>query len=157
MTSAAPGSLAFDHVAIPIRDARASHRFYAEVLGLTLIDAMSGDDWGGSPWLMMIFGTRDGQQLALVAFGGDTKEKQKEGDERHYAFAVKSEDELEAWRARLTEAGVEAHDEDHGTQHSLYFTDPNGITLEITTPPTPEIAKPNGRATAIVEEWLEKR
>src|SRR5688572_3769327 len=128
--SSGEAPLRLDHVAIPIRDARASYRFYAETLGLTLAGALSGDDWDGKPWLMMIFATREGHQLALVAFrGGPSTER--EGDRRHYAFAVSSDDELAAWRSRLRAHGIDTREEDHETQRSIYFEDPNGITLEI--------------------------
>jgi hypothetical protein len=40
------------------------------VLQLPLVDALSGDDWGGKPWLMMFFGTGGGQLLALCALSG---------------------------------------------------------------------------------------
>ncbi len=147
-------ALSLDHVAIPIIDARASHRFYSEVLGFELVDALSGDDWDGKPWLMMIFGVPDGRQLALVAFRG-AKPREQEGDERHYAFAVATEEERVEWRARLRANDVEVREEHHGTQRSLYFSDPNGITLEITSPPTPKVAKPNAEAKDIVWEWIE--
>jgi catechol 2,3-dioxygenase-like lactoylglutathione lyase family enzyme len=146
--------LRLDHVAIPIRDARASYRFYSETLGLTLADALSGDDWGGKPWLMMIFTTDDGQQLALVALRGAESARVPESDERHYAFAVETDKELASWRERLRAHGVDARDEDHGTQRSIYFVDPNGITLEITTPPSPTLKTKNAKAKDVVEGWL---
>ena len=46
------------------------YHFYSEVLQLPLVDALSGDDWGGKPWLMMFFGTGSGQLLALSALHG---------------------------------------------------------------------------------------
>jgi catechol 2,3-dioxygenase-like lactoylglutathione lyase family enzyme len=147
-------SLRLDHVAIPIRDARASYRFYSETLGLTLIDALSGDDWGGKPWLMMIFATEAGQQIALVAFRGASAPEAQESDERHYAFAVESDKELAVWRERLRSHGVDARDEDHDTQRSIYFVDPNGITLEITTPPSPTLKTKNPKARDVIEGWL---
>jgi len=39
--------LRFDHLALPVFDAAATYRFYGEVLQLPLVDALSGDDWGG--------------------------------------------------------------------------------------------------------------
>ena len=149
-------ALALDHVAIPIVDARGSHRFYSEILGFELVDALSGDDWNGKPWLMMIFGVPDGKQLALVAFRGG-KPAEREGDERHYAFAVATDADQAEWRARLEANGVEVREENHGTQRSIYFSDPNGITLEITTPPTPKTAKTNAEAKDVVWEWVEAR
>jgi catechol 2,3-dioxygenase-like lactoylglutathione lyase family enzyme len=53
--------LRFDHLAIPVYDAPRTLQFYTEVLQLPLVDAISGDDWGGKPWLRMFFGTGGGQ------------------------------------------------------------------------------------------------
>jgi catechol 2,3-dioxygenase-like lactoylglutathione lyase family enzyme len=47
--------LRFDHLALPVYDAAGTYRFYSEVLQLPLVDALSGDDWGGKAWLMMFF------------------------------------------------------------------------------------------------------
>ena len=62
---------------------------------------------------------------------------------------------LEPWRKKLREAGVEFWEEDHGDgQQSLYFEDPNGIVLEITSPPTsPELVH-NERAVIRALKWL---
>ena len=47
-------ALRLDHVAIPIRDADATAAFYGGVLGPPLINALTGADWGGREWLMLI-------------------------------------------------------------------------------------------------------
>ena len=124
--------LRFDHLAIPVYDAAATHRFYTEVLQLPLVEALSGDDWGGKPWLMMFFGTGGGQLLALCALHGAQRPPPDglPADIRHYAFSVASGAEQADWKARLRRHGIAFSEEDHGTQHSIYFTDPNGIALE---------------------------
>jgi glyoxylase I family protein len=147
------GSLRFDHVALPIDDVPASRRFYSDVLGLSLIQALSGDDWGGKPWLMMIYATADGRALALCAVK-DAARPPPEADTRHYAFSAASDAELNEWRKRLSAAQVEHWEEDHGTQRSLYFRDPNGVVLEITTPSSDVGLEPDPRAAVIVEEYL---
>lgn len=118
-----PPPLRIDHLALPMYDAAATRIFYEEVLGLPLLDAHSGDDWHGMPWLMMIFGDADGRQLA-------------------------------AWKRKLGDAGIAWREEDHGRQRSIYFEDPNGNTLEITSPPTPKVAKRRAGAARVVERWL---
>ena len=52
---------------MPVRDAEATLKFYTEVLELPLVQAFSGDDWDGYPWLMMIFGLGGKQELVAVA------------------------------------------------------------------------------------------
>lgn len=149
--------LRFDHVAIPVRDAVATHRFYTQVLGLPLIATHEGDDWGGLPWLMMIFAAADGRQLAFIAFeGGKTAKSNLPPDARHYAFSLATKAQLETWKRRLAAAKVKFAEEDHGRQQSIYFEDPNGITLEITAPASATPAKREARAAQTIKSWTEK-
>ena len=148
--------LRFDHLALPVYDAARTLQFYTEVLQLPLVDAISGDDWGGKPWLMMFFGTGGGQLLALCALRG-AQPPRPDGlpaDVRHYAFSVSSSAEQEKWKTRLREHGIACSEEDHGTQHSLYFSDPNGIVLEVTTPPSLHDVQPDAHAAQRVERWI---
>ena len=149
--------LCLDHLAFPVYDAARTYHFYTEVLQLPLVDAISGDDWGGKPWLMMFFGTGGGQLLALCALEG-AQPPRPDGlpsDVRHFAFSVGTSAEQEEWKARLRHHGIACSEEDHGTQHSLYFSDPNGIVLEVTTPAsTPEL-QPDAHAAQRVQRWIE--
>jgi len=148
--------LRFDHLALPVFDAAATYRFYGEVLQLPLVDALSGDDWGGKPWLMMFFGTGSGQLLALCALRG-VERPLADGlprDVRHYAFCVDSVPEQEGWKARLRQHGIAFTEEDHGRQHSVYFSDPNGILLEVTAPASRASAVPDADAAGVVERWI---
>ena len=151
--------LRFDHVALPVYDAARTYHFYSEVLQLPLVDALSGDDWGGKPWLMMFFATGSGQLLALCALSG-AQPPRPDGlpsDVRHYAFSVASSAEQEEWKARLRDHDIGFSEEDHGTQHSVYFSDPNGIVLEVTTPAsTPEL-QPDAHAAQHVQRWIAAR
>jgi catechol 2,3-dioxygenase-like lactoylglutathione lyase family enzyme len=150
-------ALAFDHAAIPVRDADATLAFYSGTLGLSLIDVHEGDDWGGLPWLMMIFAARDGRQLAFIAFkGGKTAKSNLPADARHYAFSLATKAELKTWRKRLVAAGIGVSDEDHGDQQSIYFEDPNGVMLEITAPASVKRAKANPKAAQTVASWSKR-
>ncbi|MGQ0836286.1 MAG: VOC family protein [Gammaproteobacteria bacterium] len=141
--------LSFDHFAIPVSDAGAALRFYSDVLGLTLVDAISGDDWGGKPWLMMIFRAADDRQVALCALRGAKVRTRDElpADIRHFAFSAASEAEYSAWKRRL-----DTHD--HGEQRSIYFSDPDGTMLEITTPASSSADRPSATALAAIEQWI---
>lgn len=150
-------SLALDHIALPIRDARATLSFYRDVLDLTLANALSGEDWDGKPWLMLIFALGDGREIALVERRGDHAPAEKRAAELpHFALAAADHAELDAWKAKLAAAHVATSEEDHGAQRSIYFEDPNGITLEITAPPSPVAMQPgeSRRVEAIVQAWL---
>jgi catechol-2,3-dioxygenase len=53
----------------------------------------------------------------------------------HIAVEVESPTAVEAWRDWLTQNGVEVIGPiDHGIIYSIYFHDPNGVRLELTTP-----------------------
>jgi catechol 2,3-dioxygenase-like lactoylglutathione lyase family enzyme len=149
-------SLRLDHLALPVDDAAASLRFYRDVLGLPLLAAHDGDDWGGHPWLMMIFGLGDDRQLALCALRGGPPAASPglPRDVRHIALSVPTRHELAAWRQRLVDHGIEHWGEDHGEQRSLYFPDPSGTILEVTTPPSAGAIKVDSGATAVVERWI---
>jgi hypothetical protein len=75
-------------------------------------------------------------------------------DVRHYAFSVSSAAEQEKWKDRLAQHGIVFSEEDHGAQHSLYFSDPNGIVLEVTTPPSPHDLQPDAHAAQRVQRWI---
>jgi catechol 2,3-dioxygenase-like lactoylglutathione lyase family enzyme len=149
-------NLHLDHVAIPVFDAEATHRFYSLTLGLPLIDAHSGDGWEGKEWLMMVFGLSDDRQLAFFAFNGVKNPGigSLPKDSRHYAFSVATAKEHEAWREKLRAAKVEFWEEEHGDQKSIYFSDPNGHILEITTPASNDGTKPNPDAAREVKAWI---
>ena len=128
--------LTLDHVVFPVRDAEKALAFYGDLLGLPLVQTLSGEDWGGFPWLMMIFGLGEDRELVTVALRG-APSPGFEGlppDCRHYALAASNAAEMTEWRERLSDAGVAFWEEAHGDQRSLYFPDPDGVILEITWP-----------------------
>lgn len=149
-------SLRFDHVAIPIVDPAEARSLFGDVLGLPLVAAHSGDDWSGSPWLMMIYGLPGGGQIALCALAGKKASRKPAVDLPHYAFSVRDRETLKRWRRRLKEAGFDVRDEDHGGgQRSVYFEDRSGTTWEITAPPSRNHVDP--QAARVVERWLTGR
>ena len=81
-------SLRFDHVAVPVHDAKSAYQLFAETLGLPLLAAHSGDDWDGAPWLMMIFGLAEDGQVALCARHGAKKAHPPATDLPHFALAT---------------------------------------------------------------------
>jgi len=146
-----------DHFVFPAYDVPRTLRFYTEILGFPLSGAFSGDDWGGRPWLMMLFDVGDGRQIVLCALqgAGQPRADGLPADVRHYAFAVWSTRELGSWKRRLRAAKVKVSTEDHGDQQSIYFADPNGVMLEITAPPSAKALVRDPGANATVRQWLE--
>lgn len=138
-----------DHVVFPVRDPRATLRFYREVLQLPLIAAHTGEDWGGFPWLMLIFGLPGGQEIVCVALSGAEAPDYGDlpPDARHYAIALSDASELDAWLARLEELSIDHWTELHGSRRSVYFSDPDGVVLEFTFPGAQQ--EPSEDATAL--------
>jgi catechol 2,3-dioxygenase-like lactoylglutathione lyase family enzyme len=108
-----------DHVAIAVADQQASQDFYRDVLGLSRVHE---DAWGDMPAAMMaggsgmaLFPSRDGS----TGF-------------RHLAFRLDRENFQRA-QAELRHAGIEFEFSDHDVSQSIYFTDPDGLQLELTT------------------------
>lgn len=120
--------------ALYVDDPEASARFYDQVLGLevmTRTDRLIAMDAGEGTVLLLFRrgATTDGAELP----GGWIPPHHGDGP-AHLAFAVAAED-LEAWRGRLVDAGVEIESEavwDRGGT-SLYFRDPDGYSVEIAT------------------------
>jgi catechol 2,3-dioxygenase-like lactoylglutathione lyase family enzyme len=148
--------LTLDHAVFPVRDPEATLRFYTKVLGLPLVSALSGDDWDGYPWLMMVFGLGGEHELVTVAFKGAPLPDYRgvPVDARHYALAAESEGAMDAWRERLREARVDFWEENHGEQQSIYFPDPDGVILEITWPKSSVPQVPRMDAFEVVKRWL---
>jgi catechol 2,3-dioxygenase-like lactoylglutathione lyase family enzyme len=147
--------LALDHVVFPVRDAETSLKFYGDVLGLPLVEAFSGGDWDGYPWLMMIFGLSARQELVCVALKGAPAPDYRgvPVDARHYALSAESAEAFEAWRGKLKAAGVDFWEENHGDQTSIYFPDPDGVILEITWPPSNVPQLESSSARLAVRRW----
>ncbi len=122
-----------DHMAISVADPEASAAWYEEVLGL---ERRHEDVWGDSPIFMMtgvsglaIFPQRRASQ-APVQYHGVS-------EFRHVAFRADREN-FDRARRELAARGVATEFEDHQISHSLYFDDPDGFHLEITTYDLPE-------------------
>ena len=78
----------------------------------------------------------------------------------HIALRVDSVAELRAAKARLEAAGVEVLGvTDHHIIESIYFFDPNGIRVELTTPTVPqaEMEAHAQRAHAELDAWTRRK
>ena len=118
--------LRLDHVSLNVSDRARSIAWYADVLGLEQRGAARQDDW---PVFLGAFGAC----VALFQAKVQSPERQEESTGlRHIAFLVEREDIGRA-QTRLEERGVEFRFEDHGNSHSVYFSDPDGNVIELTT------------------------
>lgn len=113
-----------DHVSINVADRARSIAWYTDVLGLPQLNEPTDDDepvFVGTPGLQ--FGLFQAQVVSA-------EREQESTGMRHVALVV---DDLAAARERLDARGVSYRPEDHGNALSVYFRDPEGNTIELTT------------------------
>jgi glyoxylase I family protein len=123
------------HITLISSDIERSIAFYRDVLGLGIVrDAPSDDDPGTRHvWFGAVDGT-PGRLLSLMEYPQMAPGEVGVGSTHHFALAVESSEELNAWRDYLAGQGVE-HSEifDRGGFQSLYVRDPDGHVVEIAT------------------------
>jgi catechol 2,3-dioxygenase-like lactoylglutathione lyase family enzyme len=124
------------HVTAITPDLDAIAAFYRDVLGLALVrqEANPDDPDARHFW----FGAEDGAAGTLVSFLEYPELESTSpgtGSTHHFALAVASAAELEAWVDYLRSRGVECTDiMDRGAFKSIYLRDPDGRIVEIATP-----------------------
>jgi len=132
--------------ALYVDDLEASQCFYTELLGLTLFSRVEGRH------VFLRCGNRmvllfDAKATAVSAGGSMDAPVHGALGAGHLAFAVRA-NEVDLWISYLTENGVEIEREiQFGKSRSIYFRDPSGNSLEITSPllwGIPEDTLPSG-------------
>jgi catechol 2,3-dioxygenase-like lactoylglutathione lyase family enzyme len=134
------------HFAYRCRDCEETRRFYEDLLGLPLVHVIKATNVPSTgeycPYVHIFFQMRDGSYLAFFDLGDDVKPMPSPNTPEwvnHIALRVDSTDDLRAAKERLEAAGVEVLGiTDHHIINSIYFFDPNGIRLELTTPTVTE-------------------
>jgi len=113
-----------DHVALATTDLERSVQWYADVLGL---ERRHEHAWGDIPAVMCSGDTC----VAFFAFGEAPGAAGPPGM-LHLAFRVDRAGFTEA-QALLLDRGIAFEFQDHDIAYSIYFDDPDGHALEITT------------------------
>lgn len=149
--------LRLDHAVRTIFKPRESLAFYRDVLGLPLVDAIEGPDWGGFKWLMLVFATGDGRELVFVCLDGARPPRRSAVPKDANHIALSTTRSLEPWRKKLRVAKIEFWEEEHGARRSLYFEDPNGFVIEVTSPPAKRAFRENAAAVQKALRWISSR
>lgn len=129
------------HFAYRCRDAEETRHFYEDILGLPLTHVIKMDHVPSTgeycPYVHIFFQMRDGSYVAFFDLGDNVKPLPSPNTPawvNHLALEVDNEEELVTAKKRLEDAGVQVLGiTDHHFIHSIYFFDPNGIRLELTT------------------------
>jgi glyoxylase I family protein len=129
------------HFAYRCRDAEETRAFYEDVLGLPLAHIIRAENVPSTgeycPYVHIFFEMNDGSYLAFFDLGDNVKPAPSPNTPawvNHIALRVDDVDKLKQMKQRLQEAGVEVLGiTDHDIIQSIYFFDPNGFRLELTT------------------------
>jgi catechol 2,3-dioxygenase-like lactoylglutathione lyase family enzyme len=117
-----------DHVAIAVRDVERAAAWYQEVLGL---ERRHQQVWGDYPAMIGAGNT----MIALFPIKGSSAKPTPGPDTvamRHFAFRVDRKNFIAA-QEELRRRKISFEFQDHTVSHSIYFFDPDGHVLELTT------------------------
>src|SRR5579859_1930912 len=123
------------HITLVAGNAERTARFYVETLGLDFVKKTVNFDRPDTYHLY--FGDRVGTPGTLVTFFEWPDAAPGHigvGTTRHFAMTVETEEAQLKWKRRLTDQGVRVSGPyDRKAFRSIYFTDPDGVILEIAT------------------------
>ncbi len=111
-----------DHVAIRVKDLEKAAQWYEGTLGLKRIQFA---EWGPAPILLLA------DQTGLALFPADSKKSIQKID--HFAFRMEF-NQFEIARDFFRKQEIPFEEQDHHFFKSIYLTDPDGHTVELTTP-----------------------
>ena len=127
-------SFTLDHVELFVPDRDRAAEWYARVLGCRLVPGT--EQWASHPQGPLMI-SPDGGRTKLALFAGEAQGKRPTAGFHRVAFRVSGAEWL-AFVAGLDEVGLGEHGGaarviDHTSAWSVYFTDPFGHHLEVTT------------------------
>lgn len=148
------------HAAYRCKDSEETRKFYEDFLGLKLVETLpitatkTGRD---TKVLHTFFQMKDGSCVAFFEAGDmDFDFKEQHDFDLHIALEV-DKDTLTKMKKKGEDLGMHVRGvSDHGNIESIYFRDPNGYVLELTTP---VVGKGYDTATARkkLDKWTAER
>ena len=135
--------MSFHHVALATNDLAATHEFYTEAMGFTLVKAVVNPTPEGGWAKHVFYRTEDpsggaGSMIAFWELHGDYPEFDSALSRavglpdwvNHLAITAVDEQHFDAVIERWLDHGHEAVEIDHGFCRSAYTNDPNGTLVE---------------------------
>ena len=154
------------HAGFITRDAEKTVDFYSRVLGMKFVSTVMDDRVPSTgepfPYLHIFFEMEDGSTLAFFECpslpGPSTPSHDAYKIFVHMALAANSVAEVDEWGRWLRQNGVEVVGPvDHGIIYSIYFYDPDGNRLELTTTTNPSWLDHEADAASDLEQWMETK
>ena len=145
------------HNAYRCRDSEETRKFYEDFLGLKLADAFeiqTTQTNRATSVLHSFYEMGDGSFLAFFEAPDQPFEFKKQHDfDLHIALEVEPSI-LKEMFSKGKESNIDTRGiSDHGFIHSIYFRDPNGYIIELTTPSIKSPKQSERDLKKVLEEW----
>jgi len=114
-----------DHVALRCPSPEATKEWYVNTLGF---EHVFPDQWGGIPIVLRL-----GSTLITLFPQKENEPPPANGRAWHLALRAATYADFQSAQTELHARGVSFQFSDHDIAHSIYFFDPDGFLLEITT------------------------
>ena len=157
--------LMLSHAAWVTHDVEVTADFYMRIMGMALASTVVGDSVPSTgdnfPYFHIFFRMADGSTIAFFEAPGLPERPPVSHPAYeifdHIALEVSDHAEVDRWRDWLIQNDIEiTGPTDHdGLIYSIYFRDPNGIRLEITTPTDPNWNRHTEKGMADLAMWCE--
>ncbi len=159
--------LMLNHAAWVTHDVAATADFYTRIMGMELASTVYDDKVPSTgdafPYFHIFFRMQDGSTIAFFEAPGLPERTPPPHPAYaifdHIALQAADRDEVLRWYEWLTSNGLEViGPTDHkGLILSIYFHDPNGIRLEITTPLDPQWNRHTEQGYTDLKAWVDTK
>jgi len=156
-----------NHAAWVTHDVAATADFFTRIMGMELASTVYDDKVPSTgdafPYFHIFFRMQDGSTIAFFEAPGLPERTAPPHPAYaifdHIALQARDREEVLRWHAWLQANGVDViGPTDHkGLILSVYFHDPNGIRMEITTPIDPEWNQHSEQGHADLAAWVEAK